>query len=456
MSNVQELLSSFASGELSGVSALKLRDENIQKKKGSKKFATLKREPKKKSKLLIITELAIPFNPFTGVEDETYNRDSKFRPTQSETTITLLVKRIAHENEEVKKIYMDRAGVEKWDTSELEKITEVDKQVVARYRVPRKFTLPVCRVNIPSFTGNAYGKEYLMKVERDELTDEIIGEIPLPLQVNKLMNDMKYEEIAELEEQIANKEIVLNDKDKESKIKTIREKVIVSGDYPLNYVLAIEIPLDTKYKYKEDTFISEATKENFMSKVVLVKCTAEIESALDKYINGEYEALDLYTDFWEYDMSCSDDQDKKDLGRNTRYEKAMVTLKDHASFNTFNKAYIEFMDETKDLEKTFMNSVFVSKFNQSMENTFLDAVKSVIDIDSKYLTSKVISANSNIISMVFGEEGDDKLAEASIGMIAEGKLDEKESRKAGKEIDLMNVIGDVDNEEEDLEDMTIE
>ena len=350
---------------------------------------------------------------------------------------------------------MNRAGVEKWDTSELEKITEVDKQVVARYRVPRKFTLPVCRVNIPSFTGNAYGKEYLMKVERDELTDEIIGEIPLPLQVNKLMNDMKYEEIAELEEQIANKEIVLNDKDKESKIKTIREKVIVSGDYPLNYVLAIEIPLDTKYKYKEDTFISEATKENFMSKVVLVKCTAEIESALDKYINGEYEALDLYTDFWEYDMSCSDDQDKKDLGRNTRYEKAMVTLKDHASFNTFNKAYIEFMDETKDLEKTFMNSVFVSKFNQSMENTFLDAVKSVIDIDSKYLTSKVISANSNIISMVFGEEGDDKLAEASIGMIAEGKLDEKESRKAGKEIDLMNVIGDVDNEE-DLEDMTIE
>ena len=293
MSNVQELLSSFASGELSGVSALKLRDENIQKKKGSKKFATLKREPKKKSKLLIITELAIPFNPFTGVEDETYNRDSKFRPTQSETTITLLVKRIAHENEEVKKIYMDRAGVEKWDTSELEKITEVDKQVVARYRVPRKFTLPVCRVNIPSFTGNAYGKEYLMKVERDELTDEIIGEIPLPLQVNKLMNDMKYEEIAELEEQIANKEIVLNDKDKESKIKTIRDKVIVSGDYPLNYVLAIEIPLDTKYKYKEDTFISEATKENFMSKVVLVKCTAEIESALDKYINGEYEALDL-------------------------------------------------------------------------------------------------------------------------------------------------------------------
>jgi len=193
-----------------------------------------------------------------------------------------------------------------------------------------------------------------------------------------------------------------------------------------------------------------------MSKVVLVKCTAEIEFALDKYINGEYEALDLYTDFWEYDMSCSDDQDKKDLGRNTRYEKAMVTLKDHASFNTFNKAYIEFMDETKDLEKTFMNSVFVSKFNQSMENTFLDAVKSVIDIDSKYLTSKVISANSNIISMVFGEEGDDKLAEASIGMIAEGKLDEKESRKAGKEIDLMNVIGDVDNEEEDLEDMTIE
>lgn len=455
MSNVQELLNSFASGELSGVSALKLRDENIQKKKGNKRFATLKREPKKKSKLLIITELAIPFNPFTGVEDETYNRDSKFRPTQSETTITLLIKRIANDNPEVKKIYMDKAGVEKWDTSDLETVTAEDKKIVARYRVPRKFTLPVCRVNIPSFTGNAYGKEYLMKVERDELTDEIVGEIPLPLQVNKLMNDMKYEEIAKLEEQIANKEIVLNEKDKEAKIKTIKDKVIVSGDYPLNYVLAIEIPLDTKYKYKEDTFISEATKENFMNKMVLVKCTAEIESALDKYINGEYEALDVYTDFWEYDMSCSDDQDKKDLGRNTRYEKAMVSLIDHTSFTSFVKAYREYMDEVKDLEKIFMNSVYVSKFNQSMENTFLDAVKTVIDIDSPYITARVAGANSNIISMVFGEEGDDKLADASIGMIAEGNLDEKESRKAGKELDLMNVIGSVDEEEEE-ENLTID
>ena len=449
MSTVQEMLSMFRSGELSGVSALKLRDENIQKKKGSKKFATLKREPKKKSKLLILTELAIPFNPFTGVEDDTYNRDSKFRPTQSETTVTLVIKRVAHENEEIKKIYMDKANVESWDTSDLENVTEQDRKVLARYRVPRKFTLPVARVNIPSFTGNAYGKEYLMKVERDELTDEIIGEKPLILQVNKLMNDMKYEEIAELEEKISNREITLNQKDKEKKVQSIRDKVVVSGDYPLNYVLAIEVPLDTKYNIKEDSFITEANKDNFMSKVVLVKCTAEIEAALAKYVSGEYESIDQYVDFWEYDMSCSDDTDKKDLGRNTRYEKAMVTLGNHKSFTQFNKAYIEFIDELKDLEKIFMNSIYVSKFNQSMENTFLDSVKTVIDLDSPYLTARVISANSNIISMIFGEEGDEKLAEASVGILPEGNLDENASRKAGKEIDLMNVIDSVDNEDED-------
>lgn len=439
MSNVQELLSSFMSGDLSGVSQLKLRDENIQKKSGALRISQLKREPKKKSKLLVLTELAVPFNPFTGVEDDKYNRDSKFRPTLSQTTVTLMLKTACAENETLKKVYMDKARMTSWDTSDLENVTAEDRKIFARYRVARKFTLPVCRVNIPSFTGNTFGKEYLMKVQRDELTGEVVGEVPLLLQVNKLMRDMCYEEINKLEEDMANKIVVLNSKDAENAKKNIKDKVVVSGDYPLNYVMCIEVPLDNQYNIKDEA-ISDLTPETLAPMLRLVKCTAEVELALDKYLLGEYAAVDSHTDFWEFDMNCPNEEDKKELGKKTRYEKAMIAINTKPEYNQLVESYRGYIDEVKDLEKTFMNSVYVSKFNSSMEDSFLDAVKGIIDIDSEFMTNKVLNANANIITLVFGDSGDNKLAEASIGLGSEGKLDEKASEKAGKEIDFMTIM----------------
>lgn len=454
MSNVQELLNSFMSGELSGVSALKLRDENIQKKKGNKRINTLKKEPKKKSKLLIITELAVPFNPFTGVEDEQYNRNSKFRPTLSQTSVMLMLKTACNENAELKKVYMDKARVTEWDTSDTENVTSQDRLVFNRYRVPRQFTLPVCRVNIPSFTGNVFGKEYLMNVKRDELTDEIVGEVPLILQVNKLLRDMNYEEINQLEEKIQKKEIVLNDKDKENQVKAIREKVVVSGDYPLNYVMAIEIPLDNQYHVKDLDSLSACTPENFIDKLRLIKCTAEVDLALDKYKAGEYSAVDIYDDFWEYDMNCPNEEDKKELGKKTRYERAMTPVNTLEGYENLIDAYREYMDSAKDLEKTFMNSVYVSKFNSSMEDSFLNSVKSIVDLNSEFMTNKVLNANASIITLVFGDEADAKLAEMAIGGGTEGSLDEKASEKAGKEVDFMSIM-DSEDDEEDMPELEI-
>lgn len=63
-----------------GTSKYQLRNENVQTKNRVARIPKLKKELKKKSKLIIPAELALPFNPLTGKEDEKYNPDKKFRP----------------------------------------------------------------------------------------------------------------------------------------------------------------------------------------------------------------------------------------------------------------------------------------------------------------------------------------------------------------------------------------
>ena len=59
----------------SGGSDFHLRSENIQKKVRVDRIPMLKNALKKKSKLLLTAELALPFNPETGKADETFNSD---------------------------------------------------------------------------------------------------------------------------------------------------------------------------------------------------------------------------------------------------------------------------------------------------------------------------------------------------------------------------------------------
>ena len=458
MSDVQQLLEGFMSGDIATTSELKLRDENIQKKFRGTRLKGLKKEPRKKSKLLVMTELAIPFNPFTGKEDDTYNRDNKFRPTLAESTVMKTLKEYCRTHEDIKKVFMQKSGVTEWNIDNVDTITKEDRKVFQRYRVPRKFTLPVCKVNIPIFTGNAFGRDYLINVKRDELTQQIEGEMPLLLKVNKLMNDMAYEEILELNQKIKDGSLTLNDKDKKAEVSKIYDKVVVSADYPVNYVVAVELALNGKsdLEHKED--IRALEPSDMLGKLVLVKCTKEVENALDKYLLGDYEAIDLYPDFWEFDMNCSSDEDKKELGKNTRYEKAMNYLSDYKGVEEFQKSFAKCVDETPDWEKIFMNSVFVSKFDDSMEDSFLDAVSSVIDLDSPFLTAKVVNANADIITLIYGDEGEAKVAEAASGLMHEGNLDEAKSEQEGKAnvLDIMNVLETDDNVEADEIELNIE
>ena len=114
-----------------GTSRYNLRNENEQTKERVGSIPKLKKEKKKKSKLLIPVELAIPFNPTTGKADDTYNPDKKFRPQLAPTTVGLMLKGYADSNEDVKQTFMDKAGVDNWDTSDHEHLTADDKAILS-------------------------------------------------------------------------------------------------------------------------------------------------------------------------------------------------------------------------------------------------------------------------------------------------------------------------------------
>ena len=155
-----------------GTSKYQLRNENVQTKNRVARIPKLKKELKKKSKLIIPAELALPFNPLTGKEDEKYNPDKKFRPNMVPSDAALMLKRYANDHDELKKKLMQRAGFDEWDTSNVEVLTDDDKKIFNRYRVPSIYTFQVVHVDIPVMTKD-YGRDYVINVDRDPLTGSL-------------------------------------------------------------------------------------------------------------------------------------------------------------------------------------------------------------------------------------------------------------------------------------------
>lgn len=449
MSNVDELLRELMDGSRATVSELKIRDERMQRKNTIKRLSKITREQNKKSKLLFPTELAIPFNPYTGKEDDTYNRDIKYRPLMAQSSLMKVLKKYCNEegHEDAKQAFIDKAGLESWDTSNYDVLTKEDAQIFRRYRVPKIFTLPVIKISIPAITRSPYGRDYMVEVKRDEITGALIGDMPLPLQINKLQHDLCYQAVKQLEEDIKNHKEDLIEKDKKERIRKIYDEVVVSSDYPLNYTIAYEIPLDGSYQIDTNKAqISGLEDNDIFANLKLVKVTNEISNSLAKYVSGEYTAIDNYNDFWELDMSCPNEDDKLKLGKDTRYEKPMIRLLDCQGSADLMASFSKYLDNEKELEKIFMGSTYVSKFTPELEPILLDAMAEIISIDDKRFTASVVKANADIIQQIFADKADDLLADAGCGLIEEGDLDEKESEKLGKDMAdaIRNIVEDDD------------
>lgn len=450
----EEIMKKMKEAGETGSSKLNMRSEALQEKPKAARFSMLKKDKKKKSKILIVKELAIPFNPATGEEDAQFNPRTKWRPPYSATSVMLLVKGMVNENEDAKAAFMDRAGVDVWDTTDLENVTEQDKAVLGKYLTPRIFTIPQVNVNIPTIAGNnKFGKNYTLSVETDPITGEYTGEIPLILQAHKFFIETAYEELDEYNKQIE-AQIVKHDESQQKEHKSaIFNKVPISDLKPANFVQIIEIPLDSQYGLAKEDELRSATADSISSNVCLARLNVALNDAINKFKSGELGRFDKYIDFYAFDMSCPNDtDDPAEIGRRTVFEKEVDALADLAYFPSLNVAMMEYLDNEQKLEEKVYRSAFVTKYDESAENRLAIALKDVIDLDNKYVTQKVLEANANFISLVCGDEGAQELIASEIGTStkAEGNLDSKAAKVEAKKFDLS---GDIETEDLDLDAM---
>lgn len=445
-----------------GGSELNMRSEDLQKKQRVARIPSLKKKLKKKSKTLLVLDLAIPFNPETGEEDEVFNPSHKFRPPVSATSAALMVKSYANGCEKTKQVLMKRAGVADWDTSDIDSFTETDRKIFAKYRVPRLFTINVVSVNIPAITKD-FTRDYAIKVDRDKNTGEIIGEPPIALKINKLFRDKIYEQIQEFDEQCASGLLNLTDKQKGERKQAMHSSNPVSDDHPANWAEIIELPLTQKFAISGDIDFSEITGKDIKEYQVNTKYSKNLRAKVASFMNGELEIFDKYFDFFEMDMSCpteGDDQTKSgkmQIGLNTNFDNPAIKLVDTPNYEKLVTAIRDFLDQDMDVEKEILRSVFVSDYNDELESQLLRSLKTVFELDDPYCTEKVIMQNADIISIAFGDEGLAAIEEVDAGVSDRktGALDEEASKQEAKTYDLTSEefsdISAVDTEELNLD-----
>lgn len=458
-----ELFAMMEKAGQKGGSELRMRSEELQTKKRARTIKSLKKELKKKSKILIVLEIALPFNPATGEEDDQFDSTNKFRPPVSATSAALMIKDYANKVPKTKEVLMKRAGVTEWDTSDSDSFTETDRKIFLKYRVPRLFTINVVSVRIPAITKDM-SRDYAISVKRDDITGELIGTPPIALQINKLFRDTLYEEVSDYREKVASGEFQHTDSQQQEYIRKIYEKNPVSDDHPANWIELIEIPLDKQFSVSADFDMDSVTPEEIKAHQVVSRYSKGIRLIVEEYGTGDLEKFDKYFDYYEVDMACpvngdaSTKKGKMDIGADTKFEKPTDKIADNDKFEQLNDSIREFLDSDIDIERNVMRSVYVSKYDENVDKQLVAALKTVFRLNDPFCTDSVIRSNSDIISMAFGDEGMSLIEELDAGVSgrSEGNLDEEAAKTDAKQYDLNAAEFQDDGDSIDLEDVTLD
>lgn len=443
--NFKELQKKMETVGDNGVSKLNMRNEEKQRKFQPKRFNHLKKEKRKKSKLCFVKEIAIPFNPKTGKEDDTYNTGSKWRPPYSVESVIKLVKSYAMESEEAKQALMQHAGISSWDVTDPDTVTDEDYRLFSSYLTARIFSIPAVHVTIPSMCNNAYGRDYTVDVKVDPVTGQYIGEVPLILQAHKFFIEMAYEELADYNDKLSSEVFKHDAKQQKEYRQGIFSKVPISDLAPINFIQAFEIPLNQKFELNDDKCLVTSDKAFVDKQTVLVRMNRTISDVLDKFCGGDYSAVDKYPEYFVVDMSCPNDTESPtELGKRTSYERELNTLKDMEGYDNFRAATVDYLDNFKDLEETVFRSSFVSRYDSSVDTQLLTACNSLIDLKNPFLTQKVIESNKDFLMLALGEKFDELQLEVECGISdkAEGNLDSAAAKQVAKAFDIASQLDD--------------
>ena len=432
-----------------GKSKLHMRSENLQTSNRVHRIPRLKKAVKKKSKLLVLTEIALPFNPETGKEDDMFNPDCKYRPTYCATTTALILKGMANSNATLKETLMKKAGVTEWNTEDFETFTKDDWKIFAKYRVPRVFSIPVVHINIPAMTKSEYGRDYAISVKFDDNGD-VVGEMPGVLKVNKLFRDKIYEELQDYQAKLDSGELKRTEQDQRDDRTAIRRKNPVSDVHPANYAIAIELPLTNVYTLAGSIDYNDTSEDTVKSQSVLLKYSTDIKDAIEQYVSGAYAKFDKYFDYFMIDMGCpvsGDDQSpqgRADIGRNTKFDKPTNLFDDEGmltdeQYTKFAKVLQDYVDGWSDVEEQVRRSIFTPQYDETVENQMFITLQTVLDIkNDPFVTKRVLTENREVISLAFAGVGVDLLDEIDAGISekSDGNLDSAEAAAEAKKYDL--------------------
>lgn len=460
--NTEELLQKMKNFETEGRSSLMMRSENAQEKQRSYRIPRIKKLLKKKAKYLIPTDIAIPFNPATGEEDDKFNPDVKFRPPYSAETVAKMCKRFAADCEKTKEKFMRGTDVQDWDLSDPDVITEDDIKIFSKYKVARIFSIPVVSVNIPVVTKSQYAANYSIDVATDPMTGEIVGEVPGVLKINKLFRDKCYEEVQAFDKKIESGELKLDETQQKDQRRSIYSKNPVSDVHPANFITAIELPLTNSYDVSSDFKAAEVTADELKSRVILSPYNKGFKGAVTMYLDGSWKKYDKSLNYFEVDMSCptegdeNTDQGKQRIGLDTKYEKPTELLKDQIGddYEKFNAALIDYLDGEADIETIVRRSTYIKPYTPELENQLFTALPTVLDPETDpYLTDDVIMANKEVYMLAFPTSGVERVDEIEAGVSdgKKGELNEEKAAAEAKEYSLDSEEFTVDTEEVSFE-----
>ena len=385
-----------------------------------------------------------PFNPLTIEEDDDYNRTNKFRTEKSFSSIALALKTHYNENPEIKKKYMEYVGIENWETSDVEHITQRDINAFRKFRKVRIFTNDMVKINLFTLTKKNFACDFLADFTRDELGDPHTadGSYPEILEIQRLYRSVAQEEYNEWEKQNSSK----SEQDKKKQWLAVMGTCPISPDMPVNVSLVSVIPIDSNFNPKEKIL----KEEDIAKTMMLFRLSKDTKSLVESVIT-KFTTSDVNPDFIEIDMTVGNEDDDNERGKNTKYEKASTSLKNRqdddgnkltAEYDAICESLKNYIDDFENLDKTVKKATVFNKINEDS----IQSIYAALEIDKPYdsierfLTEPIGKSNGNTLSRIYGTRADDFLCALTLGDAKKGTATEEQIKNS--ETDLRDILAD--------------
>lgn len=440
MVDFKALQEKLKSGSISGGSKYKLRNEEIQTKKRVKRYPALKKDKGTVFKVCVRKDLPIPFNPADGTT-EVFNEHNCFRPVMSATSLALLCKKYAEEVPATKERFMSAAGISEWDTSDCTQLTEVDKKVFGRYAKPMIFTPIVFHTSLPGLSKNKYGADFMIEVQRDDITGQVIGDAPLPILANQFYTSVALELFEQLKQDIKDKKVAALDDEalKDKRADFFKAEVKVSDDHPVNFLIAMKLPLNPMHEIAEP--LAQWTGTEVDSHCFNMRMNSKLQEALNRYATDPlWKSKDINFDYYEIDVTVPNIDSDTDRGQKTTYDLPMHQIQNES----FNNLLRDKFDAEENVEEIMFNSMYIQPFGETQQSIMIEAINETTDLKDPKITNSVIQNNQEFVKLVFGTAGVEAVLEATEGLSdrPDGVSTVEEAQKMQKEYNVEALLAE--------------